>query len=412
MSTTNNNVAGGGGTIAILDLPSNTLVGLDLLSFNSSPKFHGIKDVPSGLHFVYTGTDASLSIRHGCWLDVGESTFDHVLRWSPQEECLVIDTATNAIDVRRKPSPASISYAAVEAATANLQTSDNITQEDEAREDTQPTSSDWTRLTQHIYSTTVSRIIPSSTITSVSSATVDAENIPGLTPSEVEASIPSNSNLNFIPINLKQTWADGDIGSVRTERARDRSWYLRHVALELGTSIRSASLDDYEEDGYQEILAELGFTFLMVLTLANYSCLEQWKRLLTLLFTSKSALSKMETYFVTVLQTLSLQLRHADDVEGGLFELREESGSGWLRSLLRKFRGLVEDALPDTGGELHKELERFEKMINEQFGWESGRDWARRGTVQLEDGEMVEVSLDDADEDEEVGDWAPAIVET
>ncbi|KPI41056.1 uncharacterized protein AB675_7978 [Cyphellophora attinorum] len=410
MSANTDRLDGRGGTITILDLPPNTLVGLDLLSFNSSPKFHGIKDVPTGPHFVYTGTDASLSIRHGCWIDVGGSTIDHVLRWNEHDEFL--DIVTNAKAVALKAGPNLINYAAIQAATANLQTSEKSTQDDESRRENEPSNSDWAQLTEGIDSTTISRIIPSTSITSISSAPADAETIPGLVSSEVEAALPANSHLNLIPINLKQTWAEGDIGSVRTERARDRSWYLDHIASNLGCSIRSIYPEGGPRVGYQEILAELRFTFLMVLTLANYSCLEQWKRLLTLLFTSKSALSKMENYYIDVLQTLALQLIHADDVEGGLFELREESGSGWLRSLMRKFRGFVEDELPDTGGTLRKELGRFEKMLNEQFGWESGNDWARRGTVQLEDGEVIEVALDDADEDEEAGDWAPVVVET
>merc|ERR1711939_102481 len=83
--------------------------------------------------------------------------------------------------------------------------------------------------------------------------------------------------------------------------------------------------------GAREILGEVQFCFLMVLTLANYSCLEQWKRLLSVLLTCQAALDEVQGYFVEVVKVLAMQVRHFDDVEGGMFEMRDEGGSAWLR---------------------------------------------------------------------------------
>ena len=160
----------------------------------------------------------------------------------------------------------------------------------------------------------------------------------------------------------------------------------------------------------KEILGELQFCFLMVLTLASYSCLEQWKRLLSVLLTCEKALDEVEGYFVEVLRILELQLRHADDVEGGLFELRDEIGCAWLRHLLSAFGDTVRDTVGENG-ELSREVERFERDMRERFGWEGKGDVVRRGMVELEDGERVEVSLDGVDEDEERGEYAPVVVE-
>src|ERR1700761_8325645 len=80
--------------LIILSLPPKTFVGLDLLSFNSSPNFVGITKIPSGTHFLYTGTDASLSIRHGRWLDFNSTAEAHVLRWNGDTETLnLVDPA-------------------------------------------------------------------------------------------------------------------------------------------------------------------------------------------------------------------------------------------------------------------------------------------------------------------------------
>ena len=130
-----------------------------------------------------------------------------------------------------------------------------------------------------------------------------------------------------------------------------------------------------------------------------------------MLFTCKEALGEVEGYFVEVLKVLRLQLEHVDDVEGGLFDLRDEVGSRWLRRLVEGFRGNVEERC-ELGSELRVQMEEFEEFVKERYGWESGRDVLRRGVVELEDGERLEVSLDGADEDDEMGEYAPVIVET
>lgn len=64
-------------TILIPHLPAKTLVGIDLVTFTSTPNFHGIRDLPNGWHFLYTGTTESLSLRSGGWFYVGDiSVFD------------------------------------------------------------------------------------------------------------------------------------------------------------------------------------------------------------------------------------------------------------------------------------------------------------------------------------------------
>ena len=163
--------------------------------------------------------------------------------------------------------------------------------------------------------------------------------------------------------------------------------------------------------GAKEVLAELQVCFVMVLTLANYSCLQQWKRLLTVIFTCREAVGEIEGYFAEVLRVLGLQLRHADDVEGGLFELRDEMGSGWLRGLVQGFVEVVSE-VDGVEGELGREMRRFEEGMQERFGWEGKGSVLRRGLLELEDGERVEVSMDGADRDEERGEYAPVVVET
>lgn len=60
---------------------------------------------------------------------------------------------------------------------------------------------------------------------------------------------------------------------------------------------------------------------------------------------------------------------------------------------------------------MKKEVEKLQSFFEERYGWASEKDRLRRGMLELEDGEMVEVSLAGVDEDEETGEYAPVVVE-
>ncbi len=388
-------------TLLFLDLPPKTFVGIDLVSFNSSPNFNGITKIPPGLHFVYAGADASLSIRNGHWLNlsgtvVNTDSTPYVLRWSVEEEALTVipATANNTITGSR----ALVEYSALAEATSNI-TSKGVGQAN--------VPGDYPSLTSHVTCFTLTRILPSTwRISSISSSFRDSEadSFPGLTREDASSAFRGDdSTLNLLDINLKQTWADADIGRTRTERAQDRSWYLGRLMDTTGAGRR--------QEGAKDVLGELQLCFLMVLTLANYSCLQQWKRILTVLFTCREAVDEIEGYFAEVLRILALQLSHADDVEGGLFELRDEAASGWLRGLIQEFAEMVREVVGEEG-ELGVEMKRFEVEMQKRFDWEGKGSVLRRGMLELEDGERVGVSMDGADREEERGEYAPVVVET
>ncbi len=405
-----------GSTVIILSLPPKTFVGLDLLSFNSSPNFLGIMKIPSGVHFLYTGTDASLSIRNGRWLNLSSTTDTHVLRWDANNETLDLVEQTDSLAQDATTSASSgrglVDYAALQSATSDLVARDVESEDAEQQESTstiqedRAETTDWPDLAGHVSPVLLSRVLsPDWLASSVSSAPDDTENIPGL--SHLEASnVLDQLPLNLLPINLKETWAEGDIGRTRTERARDRSWYLSHLI----EGVTSRGKD--KAFGARQLLGELQFCFLMTLTLANYSCFEQWKRLLSVVFTCRAALDEVEGYFVEMLKVLRLQVRHVEDVEGGLFDLRDENASSWLRALWARFRAVVDEAEKGERDELKKEVADLEKLFEEKYGWQSDRDILKRGMLELEDGERVEVTMPGVDEDEETGEYAPVVIET
>lgn len=239
------------------------------------------------------------------------------------------------------------------------------------------------------------------TLTSASSARVDVDEIPGI--SATEGRTADERELQFLPIDLRQTWREGATGRERTHAAQDRSWYVADLV--------SKHCDNGGQ--WEEVLGELEFCFLMVLTLNNYSCLEQWRRILALVLTCKTAVAERADFFVRFIATLRLQLRHCDDVDGGgLFDLSDE-GATFLKPLIVKFKRTLEE-LPGIGKQdVMDEFEDFEDYLRETHGWQfqPHGQFTRSGMVTLEDGEEIDIEDTTHDEDDEWGEYAPQIVD-
>lgn len=288
-------------------------------------------------------------------------------------------------------------------------------QDEYDEEDEEEGRRDWTGLTNYLSPRLLSRIVgqpnidvdgrPRWMVTSASTAGRDTEHIPGLSsPGREYAEGETESEFSFLPIDLKMTWREGAIGRERTEAAQDRSWALGDFIARYGDTGR-------ERSGEAQILGELQFTFLIVLTLMNYSCLQQWKRLLGLLLTCRTAIKDRELFFRDVLKLLLLQLQRCDDLEGGFFEVDSDEGGEFLRKLLVKFSMSVGEIVGGGESAVKTELARLEDWVKSEFGWElQPESIVRRGMLQLEDGEQVEMEMS-GNEDEETGEYAPLVVD-
>ena len=416
--------------IITLGLPPKSLVGINNLSLSSSTTFSGITNLPPGLHFLYTGADASLSIRHGQWFRVkpaAEVAGPQILlwHWDVEEECLILreDNEEAAASFRRLVANARgqsglVAYQRLLSASADLAEHEQISKAANPVE----AHISWADLTSSISDGLLDRIlkpprsqsavpdeIKSTTwyMSSISTAQCDLEHIPGLSSSESHPS--AQTPLNFVPVDLKRTWREGAIGDERTESARDRSWYLGSLIDQCSGPSRGD-----RKVGANRILGEMQLCFLMVLTLANYSCLEQWKRILGLLLSCRKALLDVEEYFCVVLRVLSLQIGHCEDVEGGLFEFKEEGAGGWLKRLLSGLKRNIKEVFgeeEERGKVLKEEIARLEDFMKDTYGWEVDSTLLRRGMLDLEDGERVEMEMNEADEEDEMGEYAPVIVD-
>jgi A1 cistron-splicing factor AAR2 len=148
----------------------------------------------------------------------------------------------------------------------------------------------------------------------------------------------------------------------------------------------------------------------MVLTLNNNSCLEQWKRILQLLFTCQQAVQDRHGFFLELLKILRMQLGHCADTDAGLFDMNEVGG-GFLRPLFARLRRSLDEFDGKWKSDLVDELEDLQDYLQKAYGWELDESYLKRGLLELEDGERVEMDVNGADEDEELGDYAPMVVE-
>ncbi|KAE8380724.1 A1 cistron-splicing factor [Aspergillus bertholletiae] len=441
-------------TILVPHLPPKTLVGIDLITFTSTPNFHGIRDLPTGWHFLYTGVTQSLSLRSGGWFYVGDisaagSTNDGALipaargnlgsdvivwKWNTDTEMLAPLRASDDADrqeaMRHKANLAAVWQSGglfryrsrvppSSGSRIQPRSVDDNENEEEGRRD-------WECLTDRLSPRLLKRIIgnpeidvdgrPRWMVTSASTAQMDSENIPGIPePGQdpdrlVDVIGEQESEFSFLPIDLKKTWREGAIGRERTEAAQDRSWALGDLIHQVSSAEQESSEID-EELGEAQILGELQFTFLMVLTLMNFSCLQQWKRLLGLILTCQRAIKEREQFMSNVLRLLLLQLRRCDDIEGGFFDLDGEEGGEFLRKLLMKFRTSLYEVIEDAGPLVKEDFKELESWVKTEYDWELNHGaFVRRGMLQLEDGEQVEMDMPD-DEDDEMGEYAPVVVD-
>ncbi|MCJ1363048.1 hypothetical protein MMC16_002154 [Acarospora aff. strigata] len=407
--------------ILLLNIPAGALCGIDLLSFTTSPRFQGIKNLPPGWHFVFTGATTSHSVRHGIWFRIhpasSTSPADLIIKkWSPEKEELIPETSPTTLLQHH----ANLGAIWTESLTPYRQSAAfATTTSTESEPLVEEEKHDWHDLTDCISAALLTRITGESTpdnwtLTTASSAKQDEDHIPGL--SMGSETLESEHELRFLPVNLKQTWREGAIGRERTEAAQDRSWALGDLVERFcqgrAQGQQDAEGDDGGEgDGEWEVVGELQVTFLMVLTLANYSCLEQWKRLLGLVLTCKAAVGEREAFYVKVVKLLRLQLQHCGDVDGGLFDLSDDGGA-LLKGLLKQFRRAVDEVYKEGESTVKDELEELEGFLRTQHGWELSDSYVRRGMLELEDGEQVEMEINDLEGEDERGEYAPIIVDT
>ena len=260
----------------------------------------------------------------------------------------------------------------------------------------------WQGLVEHVTPALLARLLRGEEweISSSSSTMQDRDEIPGLSAEETGL---EERELRGLGIDLRRTWREGAVGRERTEGARDYSWALGEVV---------------EREGVQGgggwggvVLGQMEVCFLMVLTVGNYSCLEEWKRCVGLVLGCRKAVREREGFFEEFLELLGRQVDRFEDVEGGLFDMGD-GGGGLLKEWLRRFQRTLKQVFQENEVEgVKASLEELLSKLKRIYGWDLGDDFVRKGMVQLEDGEMVELEVGNMHGEDEDGDYAPVVVD-
>ena len=379
--------------VLLLELPPGILCGIDLLSFTTTAQFQGIKNVPPGWHFVFTSETTSLSIRDGFWFHVPTTVTSPipliVRRWDISRGSLLRSSEPDSFRSRLP-----------------LLWEKNLSPyRQSVGKDVKPETWDWAGLTKHVSPRLLEHLTQNEdwNITSASCAKEDRDEIPGLT---AEDAGEEERELGVLGINLKRTWRQGAIGRERTEAALDSSWALSDVVEQW----QPRDGKEKEEWG-SVVLGQMEACFLMVLTVANYSCLEEWKRCVGLVLTCKRVVRERQGWFATFLMLLRRQMERTYNVEGGLFDLSDEGG-GFLKRLLKGFKMTLGHVFGVAEGEdVREEMEALEAFLKAEYGWELGDEFVRRGMLELEDGEQVQMETEEMDGEDERGEYAPVVVD-
>ena len=380
-------------SVFLLDLPPGILCGIDLLSFTTTAQFRGIKDVPTGWHFVFTSETISLSIRDGFWFHVPTQITDLapliVRKWDASSGSLL-------------PCADPESY---RTQLPILWEKNFSPYRQSADKEAKPEMGDWAGLTEHVSSRLLGHLTQNENfnISSASCAKEDRDEIPGLTAEDVGE---EERELGVLGIDLKRTWREGAIGRERTEAALDSSFALNDVV-----GRRQFQDHKQKEEWGTVMLGQMEACFLMVLTIANYSCLEEWKRCVGLVLTCKRAIREREDWFGRFLALVKRQMERCEDVEGGLFDLSDEGGA-YLKKLLKGFKTTLGRVFGEAeGDDVKEEMESLENFLKREYGWELGDEFVRRGMLELEDGEQVEMEMEEMDGEDERGEYAPVVVD-
>lgn len=379
--------------VLLLGLPPGILCGIDLLSFTTSVQFRGFKNLPSGWHLIFTSETTSLSIRDGFWFHVPTTFLDSipliVFKWDSARGSLHLCSDTDSF---RGQLPV-------------LWEKNLSPYRQSASKEARAETGDWAGLTEHVSARLLGHLTQNEDwkITSASCAKEDRDEIPGLTAEDVGE---EERNLGVLGIDLKRRWREGAIGRERTEAALDSSWALSDI-------VERWQPRDWEEKNEwgNVVLGQMEACFMMVLTVANYSCLEEWKRCVGLVLTCKRAVREKEEWFGRFLALLSRQMEKCEDVEGGLFDLSDEGGA-YLKRLLKGFKLTLGQVFGEAEGEdVKEEMGALEAFLKGEYGWDLGDDFVRRGMLELEDGEQVEMELEEMEGEDERGEYAPVVVD-
>ncbi|GKT73887.1 AAR2 domain containing protein [Colletotrichum tofieldiae] len=396
---------GGGDIVLIMDLPTHFTVGYDSVSFTAR-EFVGVRDVPPGPHFFWVSETEASTTRCGFWVISSASDKIHVMQWDKFNE--VVGEPASQVEARFQkdniqdiyPKLAPYQFRALNATVKSVTAGSSSPEPEFARN-----TNIWQQLTNAVSAPLLTRITARQ---AGDWAVHTSDRVRGalMLPAEVELekrmpSVVASTELNFTFSQGAKTYDAESVGAARTEQAVDATAYL------LSTGIS----DD-------DIVGELQFAFIVGMHLGNEACVQQWWHMLVSVVLKAYTLPlKRPELARALLQTITAQLVYNERYLDGSVLDYGPSYSRDLRMALIVYKRRLNEVLlalnslatPEQAsvGQAFSELETWVW----KFGWDIRSDYLRKGKKMLEDGEEVELEMDDLEAEDERGEFAATVVE-
>eukprot|EP00795_Rhopilema_esculentum_P003096 gene3096-1386_t len=341
--------------IIIPNVPQGTELGIDYNPWYVGPNFRGVKDIPSGLHFIFTSMvdqQERHAPRNGQFLYFPDDprTKGVVLRskwdeqneelYSPFTECKIEDIDNEAALLAPYPD------------NKVLRT--------------------WQNLTCYIKGDTVSRLSPLCGRLSVSTQVDCTEMLEKR--ERQKLGIPDKEDEHFQNVKIRFTvipekkFPDGASPSDITKYSMDNSFVLESLLSSLSCS-----------NAEDEILGEIQFAFVCFMIGQVFDAFEHWKAMMQLICKCDESLSTRPMFFVKFFDVIMLQIKEIPED----FFVDIVAERNFLVQTLKIMFGTIKDST-NLNRRLLEKAEMLKDLLIKTFDW----------NLELEDDEDMPVIVD------------------
>jgi A1 cistron-splicing factor AAR2 len=212
-------------------------------------------------------------------------------------------------------------------------------------------------------------------------------------------------SLNFAFGQATKTFSLQATGADRTRDAMDATFFVESLLNDPSKGIT--------ED---QIVGEFQFAYLVAVNLGNAACLQQWWHILHKIFLHAFDLpSRRPGLAAKIFRSLAAQLFHSNELLEDSILSHDESYKKPLRLALTTYKRRLDDliagnpespALTDAGIAFSK----VEQAVAD-LGWDLDANYLRKGQVMTEDGDFLNVEVEDLEDEDERGEYAPQVVD-
>ncbi|KAJ3371534.1 a1-alpha2 repression [Allomyces arbusculus] len=364
-----------GAKVVILGLPEQSEFGVDFASWETGPRFKGLKFVPPGLHFMHYRPPAMTSrLRNEGVASASASAPDFrtgFFHWFAESEILVCEWDTKNEDLKFD---LELNQDQVQRIKLNIREFDPFL-------GTYPIKDGWAkwqRQSKNITATQLDLILPRKPGTTIHPLTAMAESNlsdadlkaaearrttqggasaapmdvdqPVLAKSAVAAVTTQTPKIHFTDFDLKRSWDPSGSSSASeiTRYSMDKSWLLLSV-------MKRPNVD---------LLGELQLAFLCLLVGQNFEGFEQWKKLMHLICRSVEAIDQIPEFFVKFMAVLRDQLAECPSD----FFVDVMSQDNFLITLLQELVANIADSSANaTHPRLERAVNRLRGFVQKRF---------------------------------------------